>query len=66
MDGGQTIAFKVGESEIEIKGNAITIRAEDVVILKRVFVGMDDKNEKIPIKILTVAGPAKQAFSKVG
>jgi phage baseplate assembly protein V len=66
LDAGQAITFKVGESEIEIKGDAITIKAEDVIILKRVFVGMDAKNEKIPIKILTVAGPAKQAFSKVG
>jgi phage baseplate assembly protein gpV len=66
LDAGQSIALTVGDSEIEIKGDAITIKAEDVTILKRVFVGMDDKNEKIPIKILTVAGPAKQAFSKVG
>jgi phage baseplate assembly protein gpV len=66
LDAGQTITLKVGESEIEIKGDAINLKAEDVIILKRVFVGVDAKNEKIPIKILTVAGPAKQAFSKVG
>jgi phage baseplate assembly protein V len=65
LDAGQSITLTVGDSEFEIKGDAITIKAEDVIILKRVFVGMDDKNEKIPIKILTVAGPAKQAFSKV-
>ena len=50
----------------KFKSDAINLKAEDVIILKRVFVGMDAKNEKIPIKILTVAGPAKQAFSKVG
>jgi phage baseplate assembly protein gpV len=66
LDAGDTITLRVGDSEIEIKGDAISIKAEDVIVLKRVFVGMDDKNEKIPIKILTVAGPAKQAFSKVG
>jgi phage baseplate assembly protein gpV len=66
LDAGQTITFKVGESEIEIKGDAINIKAEDVIVLKRVFVGMDAKNERIPVKSLTVAGPAKQAFSKVG
>jgi phage baseplate assembly protein V len=66
LDAGQSIALTVGDSEIEIKGDAINIKAEDIIILKRVFVGMDAKNEKIPIKILTVAGPAKQAFSKVG
>ena len=66
LDAGQSIALTVGDSEIEIKSDAINIKAEDVIILKRVFVGMDAKNEKIPIKILTVAGPAKQAFSKVG
>jgi phage baseplate assembly protein gpV len=66
LDAGDTITLRVGDSEIEINGEAISIKAEDVIILKRVFVGMDDKNEKIPIKILTVAGPAKQAFSKVG
>ena len=66
LNAGDTITLRVGESEIEINGEAISIKAEDVIILKRVFVGMDTKNEKIPIKILTVAGPAKQAFSKVG
>jgi phage baseplate assembly protein gpV len=66
LNAGDTITLRVGESEFEINGEAISIKAEDVIILKRVFVGMDTKNEKIPIKILTVAGPAKQAFSKVG
>ena len=60
----QKITLKVGDSEIEIKSGVINIKANEVILSKDTYVGMDDKDERIKIKILTVAGPAKRAFSK--
>lgn len=55
---------KVGGSEIDIQSGAINVVAEQVFTVGRTNVGVDSKNEAVAVKVLTVEGPAKKAFSK--
>lgn len=59
LDAGESVTLKVGST-------MVVLTADAIVTVGRTWIGMDDKNERPPIKVATMAGPAKQAFSKVG
>jgi phage baseplate assembly protein V len=58
------VEAKVGQASITIEGGAINIDAPKTFIVKKVFLGVDSKNEEIDIKAMTESGPAKQTFAK--
>lgn len=55
---------KVGDAEIEQKADATNIVAAKLHTVGKTYIGVDSKGESPEIKVETMSGPAKQAFSK--
>lgn len=58
-----SISLKVGDAEIELTSAAINLLAAKIFLAGKSYVGVDAKNSEDDTKILTVAGPAKKAYS---
>lgn len=60
------IKLVVGSSTITIGPGSISIDSPEVILSKKTYVGTEGPDDKPEIKLLTIAGPAKQAYSKSG